>query len=80
MLYWTCPEGSQGTATVAFSSNQYPTCANGQGQWVEVPTYTPWWAYEIPGEEVGPLIAAMILFAVVLWVGEYVGWGIHNRK
>lgn len=58
---------------MALSTRQYPTCASGQGQWHDVPELTPWWAYEIPAAQIGPLFAAMILFAAVLWVGNKVG-------
>lgn len=75
LLSWSCPAGSEGTAVTA--SGDVPTCASGQGQWVEAPAN--WWAYQIPGDQVATLFGAEFLFVAVLIVGAAVGRAIDGH-
>jgi hypothetical protein len=78
-LVWTCTSGNESQRTVNLTTEQYPTCAGG-GVWIEQPTYTPWWAYEIPGDQVADLLSALIFFAAVVVVCVEVDRAIRSRK
>jgi len=74
VLVFTCQEG-HAVIVDDLGPNERPGCEDGYGAYVEQPTYQPWWAYEIPGDQVGQLLTAQITFLAVCWVGRVV----YNR-
>lgn len=67
-----CPPGAQGTAQT-LGGDTYPTCDSGQGSWQAVTrdsVGTPWYALQIPEQQVADLLGASILFLAVCWVAK----------
>lgn len=75
----TCPPGNEGQTQVGLSTAYHVTCVGGW-TWVEEQTYTPWWAYEIPIEQVNSLISELILWSAVVFVCASISKALRGKK
>lgn len=73
---WTCPGGAQEVRTVALSSDQYPTCDSGQGQWQSVVLAEPFDPSSLNADDLGAAFAAGFIVMgtglVIVWCARYV--------
>jgi hypothetical protein len=84
---WQCPDADSvgGESIVNTGHRMAGDCPSGDGEgWVQVsfpdPEDTqPWWAAEIPGDQVADLFTEEFLFGAVLFVLVQVGRAIRGR-
>ena len=72
-MQFQCPDGSYALTQV--NGYDVPGCASGSGTWVPDPV--PFWQQELPADQVGALLAAIMMLWAVAWLGRKVeDWGI----
>ncbi len=74
-MQFQCPDGSY--AIVQVGGEDVPACATGTGIWVPDPV--PFWEQTLPADQIGPLIAAIMMLWAVAWLARKVEDAIPDR-